>query len=53
VIAALKASSQRGMNVLAIMHQPRCVLLQPHLARITALLHWLETPRLRGKCWML
>jgi ATP-binding cassette subfamily G (WHITE) protein 1 len=23
VVAALKASSQRGMNVLAIMHQPR------------------------------
>ncbi len=27
VIAALKASSQRGMNVLAIMHQPRFVTL--------------------------
>lgn len=24
VVSALKASSQRGMNVLAIMHQPRC-----------------------------
>jgi len=25
VVAALKASSERGMNVLAVMHQPRCV----------------------------
>lgn len=27
VLAALKASSERGMNVLAVMHQPRCVLM--------------------------
>jgi ABC-type multidrug transport system ATPase subunit len=25
VVAALKASCERGMNVLAVMHQPRCV----------------------------